>query len=426
MPRQCSFLPARAFTIFSLTLVLAIHSFAASKARVLHTFQAGKDGARPWATLLLDDKTGTLYGTAEEGGNHNQACENYFQTGCGTIFSLSPSGKGWKETVLYRFQGGSDGGHPRGPLVPRPDGYFYSTTTTGGGGNQGGIGTAFRIKPGTWKEEVIFRFPSYPKGAYPQGAIAFDRKGNLYGLTVNGGPLGASGVAFELIPRPVGEWKEVVLYDNVGLPYAGMVLDHDGNLYGTTDENGTFNEGSVFELSHGKLGWQFTNLYSFQDPAGVGVQPSDLTADKQGNLFGFAADAGIVCYPHPYSCGTVFEMTRVHGTWQEKTLYEFKDVADGWGPGYGAPVFDRAGNLYGTTGGGGKYGFGTVFKLSPVKGGWQKTTLYSFPGGAGGVEPIGGLVLDGQGNIFGTTYFGGGGTGKCKQQGCGILFEITP
>jgi len=418
MPRRCSFLPARASTIFSLTLILVIHSFAASKARVLHTFQAGKDGARPWATLLLDNKTGTLYGTTEDGGN--QSCQNYFNTGCGIIFSTSPSGKGWKETVLYRFQGGSDGANPRAPLVPRPDGYFYSTTTTGGDSQS--IGTAFRIKPGTWREEVIFRFPSYQKGAYPQGAIAFDRKGNLYGLTLNGG---ATGVAFELIPSRAGNWKEAVLYENVGLPYAGVVIDH-GNLYGATDENGTFNDGAVFELSHQKLGWQFTDIYSFQDPAGAGVEPSDLTVDKKGNLFGFAADAGIICYPHPYSCGTVFEMTRSGGKWQEKTIYQFKNLADGWGPGYGAPVFDGAGNLYGTTQAGGKYGFGTIFKLSPVKGGWQKTTLYNFPGGAGGAEPIGGLVVDRQGNIFGTTYFGGGGTGKCKQQGCGIVFEITP
>ncbi len=418
MPRQRCFLPAPASTIFSLILILATHTFAASRAQVLHTFQGGKDGANPWATLLLDDKTGILYGTTEDGGN--QSCQNSFDTGCGTIFSLSPSGSAWKETVLYRFQGGSDGSNPRAPLVPRPDGYFYSTTTTGGDSQS--IGTAFRIKLGTWKEEVIFRFPSYQKGAYPQGAIAFDRKGHLYGLTPNGG---SSGVAFELISSPVGEWKEVVLYEDVGLPYAGVLLDHRGNLYGTTDSNGTFNEGSVFELSHGKRGWRFTNLYSFQSSFGGGVQPSDLTADKQGNLFGFAGDAGTGC--EIYGCGTVFEMTRVRGKWQEKTLYQFKDLADGWGPGYGAPAFDRSGNLYGTTQAGGRYGFGTVFMLSPVKGGWQKTTLYSFPGGAGGSEPFGGLVLDQHGDIFGTTYLGGkrGGT-TCKKEGCGIVFELTP
>jgi uncharacterized repeat protein (TIGR03803 family) len=422
MSSQCCFPPARPLTVLSLALILVTHSLAASKARILHTFQGGEDGANPWASLLLDNKTGTLYGTTEDGGN--QLCQNSFDTGCGTIFSLSPAGKGWKETVLYRFQGDNDGALPRSPLARQPDGYFYGTTTSGGGAIQGGIGTAFRIRPGTWKEDVIFRFSSYQQGAYPQGAVAFDHKGNLYGLTPNGG---LSGVAFELIPNPAGEWKEVVLYDNVGLPYAGVFVDHFGNLYGTTDANGISGEGSVFELSHGKPGWKFTDLYSFQDPASLGVEPSDLTIDEEENLFGFAADAGIVCNPHPYSCGTVFEMIRKGGTWQEKTLYQFKNVADGSGPGYGAPAFDRAGDLYGATQAGGKYGFGTVFKLSPVKGGWKKTTLYSFPGGAGGAEPIGGLVVDQQGNIFGTTYLGGTRNGKhCKKQGCGIVFEITP
>ena len=421
MPRPCSSLSLPAFTVFSLTLILVTHCLAASKARILHKFQGGNDGANPWASLLLDNKTGTLYGTTEDGGN--QICQNSFDMGCGTIFSLSPASNGWRETVLYRFRGGDDGALPRAPLATRPDGYFYSTTTSGGGAIQGGIGTAFRIKRGTWKEAVIFRFSSYQEGAYPQGAVAFDRKGNLYGLTPDGG---SSGVAFKLIPSPRGEWKEVVLDENLGLPYAGVVIDQD-NLYGTTDENGTFSDGSVFELSHTKPGWQFTNIYSFQDTASFGVEPSDLTIDEKGNLFGFAADAGIVCYPHPYSCGTVFAMIRRGGTWQEKTLYQFKNVADGSGPGYGAPAFDSAGNLYGTTQGGGEYGFRTVFKLSPVKGGWQKTTLYSFPGGAGGAEPIGGLVVDRHGNIFGTTYFGGGGKGEhCKKQGCGIVFEITP
>jgi len=424
MPNRSS-LPLVA--VFSLTLLLVTSASAASKAKILHTFEGGNDGARPWATLVLDQKTGILYGTTETGGN--QSCANSFDTGCGTVFSLTPSGTGWKYTILYRFQGGAnnDGSGPRAPLVPRPDGYWYSTTTTGGDDYSGyGTGAAYRIKPGTWKEQVIYRFSSYDGGWYPQGAIAFDRKGNLYGLTPNAGQSGG-GVAFRLIPNPTGEWSEEVLYDNVGLPYAGVLLDHLGNVYGTSDDNGTYNEGSVFELSHTKSGWQFTNTYSFEDPAGAGVEPSDLASDKQGNLFGFAADAGLVCYPHPYSCGTVFEMTPVDGKWQEKTIYQFKDLADGWGPGYGAPAFDRAGNLYGATEAGGKYGFGTVFKLSPVKGGWQKTTLYSFPGGAGGNEPVGGVVVDQHGNVFGTTYDGGGTKAHaCRFGGCGVVFEISP
>jgi hypothetical protein len=424
MLRQTVVFIACLLTAVSLTLATIAIPAAAGTAKIIYTFRGADDGGWPWAPLLLDDRTGTLYGTTEVGGN--ELCQNYFQFGCGTIFALTPSPNGWTESVLYRFQGGSDGAHPRAPLVPRPDGYFYSTTTAGGGAIQGGIGTAFRIKPGTWQEEVIFRFSSYQQGAYPQGAIAFDGSGDLYGLTPNGGE---SGVAFELIPDPTFQWSEQVLYPNVGLPYAGVITDRLGNVYGTSDDNGAYNEGSVFELSHEQLGWQFANIYSFHDLCGMfcgGTQPGDLAADKRGNLFGFTGDAGIPGCRN-FGCGTVFEMTYRGGKWQEKTLYEFRNVADGWGPGYAAPALDCHGNIYGTTQGGGQYGFGTVFELSRAKSGWTKTTLFSFPSGAGGAEPFGGVVVDQRGNVFGTTYYGGKAGGKtCKKYGCGIVFEITP
>jgi uncharacterized repeat protein (TIGR03803 family) len=423
MSHRSSLLATRLLATISLTLALMTSRAGAGTAKILYTFQGGNDGARPWATLLLDETTGTLYGTTETGGN--QLCQNSFATGCGIVFALTPSPNGWVETILYRFQGGNDGSNPRAPLVPRPDGYFYSTTTTGGGGQQDGNGTVFRLKLGTWKEEVVFSFSLYANGWYPQGKIAFDSSGNLYGLTPNGGE---SGVAFELIRNPNGEWTEQVLYPNVGLPYAGVVIDTRGHLYGGSDSNGVNNEGSVFELSPGTQGWQFTNIYSFVAPCGMfcgGTQPGDLTADKRRNLYGFTGDAGIPgC--NGYGCGTVFELNNSGGTWKETTLYQFQNLADGWGPGYGAPAFDSSGNLYGTTQGGGRYGFGTVFKLSQVEGVWQKTTLYDLPGGAGGSGPIGGLVVDRHGNIFGSTYFGGktGGT-TCGTEGCGVVFEIT-
>ena len=399
---------------------------AAAKMKILHTFQGGKDGGQPWGTLLLDERSGALYGTTEVGGNN--LCQNYFQYGCGTVFALTPSRNGWTETVLYRFQGAEDGANPRTPLVPRPDGYFYGATTSGGGGIQGGVGTAFRIKPGTWKEEIVFRFSSYSGGDYPQGSIAFDGNGDLYGSTTNAG-LG-SGVAFELIPSRSSMWSEEVLTPHVGLPVGGVVNDPFGNVYGTDTVGGVYNEGSVFELSPGRSGWQITDIYSFVIPCGMycgGAQPGSLTIAKEGDLFGFAGDAGIQAC-HGFSCGTVFEMIKSGGTWKEKTLYEFQNFADGWGPGWGAPAFDSSGNIYGMTEGGGRFGFGTVFKLSRVNGGWKKSTLYSFPGGLGGQEPIGGgVVVDRNGNIFGTTYYGGKIGGKtCKTQGCGIVFEITP
>jgi uncharacterized repeat protein (TIGR03803 family) len=421
--RTCVFL-ASLLAVVSLALPCSVIPAAAGTEKILYTFRGGDDGGWPWAPLLLDNRTGTLYGTTEVGGN--ALCQNYFQFGCGIIFALTPSPSGWAETVLYRFQGGNDGAHPRAPLFPRPDGYFYSTTTAGGGAIQGGIGTAFRIKAGTWQEQVIYRFTSYNSGAYPQGAIAFDGSGDLFGLTQNGG---ASGVAFELNPKLAGQWAEQVLYADIGSPYAGVITDSLGNVYGASDDNGVYNEGSVFELSQGEQGWQFANIYSFQDSCGMfcgGTQPGDLAADKRGNIFGFTGDAGL---PNcdGFGCGTAFEMTYRDGKWQEKTLYEFRNQTDGWGPGYAAPAIDADGNIYGTTQGGGQYGYGTVFKLSHVNGGWTKTTLFNFPGGAGGNQPYGGVVVDQRGNIFGTTYNGGKAGGKtCKRYGCGIVFEVKP
>ena len=424
MPHGPFLLFTRFLTILILTIALAAGPTMAATAKILYTFQGRDDGGRPWATLLLDEKTGTLYGTTEVGGV--KLCGNDFDFDCGTIFSLTPSPNGWTETVLYRFQGGDDGANPRAPLVPRPDGYWYSTTSSGGGVQQNG--TVFRIQPGTWEEEVLFSFVG-DGGYYPQGKIAFDSSGNLYGITTNGGS-GYSGVAYELIPNPSGSWTENVLYGNVGLPYAGVVIDPLGNVYGTSDANGIYNEGSVFELSPGKSGWQFTNIYSFQIACGIdcgGSQPGDLTLTKSGKLFGFAGDAGIPACGNDQGCGTIFEMINNGGTWQEKTLYQFQNIADGWGPGYGAPALDSAGNIYGMTGAGGQYGFGTVFKLSHGKSGWTKTTLYDFPGGAGGWQPYGGVVVDKHGNIFGATYYGGKTGGKtCKKQGCGVVFEIMP
>ena len=426
--------PFSGFTALVIALFLIVAQVAnpptpaMAKISILYTFQGGKDGGQPWSTLLLDEKTGALYGTTEVGGNN--LCQNYFQFGCGTVFALSPSPSGWTETVLYRFQGGTDGAHPRTPLVPRPGGFFYGATTSGGGGTQGGVGTVYRIVRGTWKEQVVFDFLAYDGGNYPQGAIAFDDSGNLYGLTTNAGT-GSAGVAFELIPNPSRLWTEQVLSSQVAIPVAGVVIDPTGNVFGTDVTGGKYNSGSVFELSPGTSGWQFTDIYSFSVPCGQycgGAQPGGLTITKSGSLLGFAGDAGIPACPSGHSCGTVYELVKTAGSWHEKTLYEFQNLADGWGPGWGAPAIDRSGNIYGTTGGGGKYGYGTVFKLSHVNGVWQKTTLYDFPGGAGGAGPTAaGLVLDLQGNIFGITDRGGKIGGKtCKQQGCGIVYEITP
>ena len=424
-------MPVRAAHTFAALITAAVllstgaTPAAAATTKIIYTFQGGRDGGQPWASLLVDERTGTLYGTTEVGGNSQ--CENYFQFGCGVIFSLTPSNTGWREQVLYRFQGGNDGGHPRSPLTPRADGYFYGTTTTGGGGIQGGLGTAFRIMPGSWKEQVIFSFTSDSSGAYPQGAIAFDKSGDLFGLTTNGGA--GSGVAYELIPSDANQWTEAVLTASLGGPYAGLVINQQGHLFGADAVGGRYNEGSVFELAHQEGQWHFRDIYSFLIPCGMscgGAQSSDLTLTRNGDLIGFAPDAGIQAC-NGYSCGLVYEMSNRDGIWTEKTLYAFKNFADGWGPDYGAPAIDASGNIFGATEGGGRYGLGTVFELSRKNGVWEKTTLYDFRGGALGSGPFAGLLIGPNGDLFGTTYGGGKVGGKtCKKQGCGVVFEVTP
>jgi uncharacterized repeat protein (TIGR03803 family) len=424
MRHRWSFARICACTVIGLALILVGNAFAASKVRVLHTFQGGKDGASPWATLLLDNK-GNLYGTTEYGGNQGCHHEEY-GIGCGTVFSLKRSRNSWKETVLYRFQGGSDGSHPRANLIFGQDGNLYSTTSTGGNGS---VGTAFRLVPGDWMENVIFNF-SYRGGEYPQCALTFDKQGNLYGVAPDGGPH-YTGTIFELVPNPKGEWTEKVIHGfkdvvpDGGLAYAGLIMDQAGHLYGTTDGGGVTGDGSVYELSASESGWKERLLYSFPPgPTGLGVLIYDgVIFDRKGNLYGTAGNGGIGCFP--YGCGSVIQLKRAGGKWQETTIHQFTSESDGWGP--NALIFDNAGNLYSTTYAGGQYGFGTVFKLSPVKGGWQKTTLYSFPGGAQGAYPLGALMLDQQGNFFGITHAGGGGRGAhCKRDGCGVVFEITP
>jgi len=121
-------------------------------------------------------------------------------------------------------------------------------------------------------------------------------------------------------------------------------------------------------------------------------------------------------------CGTVYELTRSGEAWSESIIHSFNG-SDGLGPDFGNLIFDRSGQLYGTTSGGGTYGFGTVFQLTPIQGGWQESVLYNFQGGPDGGNPFAGVSLDSQGNLYGTTAAGGGG--PCHG-GCGVVFKIVP
>jgi uncharacterized repeat protein (TIGR03803 family) len=246
---------------FTLTALLAQSARAQTPTaggwseKVLHSFN-DTDGAYSSAGLIFD-KNGNLYGTTLEGGDYGCSA-----SGCGTVFELTPTaGGGWTETVLLNFNG-SDGSGPQAGLIFDAAGNLYGTTV-GGGTNcpPFGCGTVFELTPtagGGWTEKVLHSFGNGTDGANPFAGLIFDAAGNLYGTTYGGGTYrcGASGcgTAFELTPAAGGSWTETVLYSfsrgNDGFePEAGLIFDSAGNLYGTTAVGGTYDGGTVFELT---------------------------------------------------------------------------------------------------------------------------------------------------------------------------------
>jgi len=355
---------------------------------------------------------------------------------CATAWAAS-------ERVLYRFHG-TDGWAPSSVIVG-PDGALYGTTVTGGTnclGAGNGCGVVFQLTreaKGTWNETVLHDFAG-SDGDFPNGSLLTDKAGNLYGTTVNGGPscsqLGC-GVVFELVRGKADKWTFMVLHDfaltDGANPYAGMIFDSQGNLYGTTSIGGNTSGcnppegcGVVFKLSEANGIWKETVLYSFMGRDGA-MPYAPLTLDEAGSLYGTTQWGGA------YGAGTVFKLSPgKHGQWNEEVLHSFSSYTkDGGQPTYGV-IFDSSGNLYSTTPFGGtvgEQGWGAAFRLTPTKGGrWKETILRSFDenkitGGYVSSRP----VLDGQGNLQGATALGGKYT--CPSEGClgcGVVFRLTP
>ncbi|HET9308133.1 MAG TPA: choice-of-anchor tandem repeat GloVer-containing protein [Candidatus Sulfotelmatobacter sp.] len=352
------------------------------------------------------------------------------------------------ERVIYAFKGGSDGIGSNALIADRA-GNLFGTTFNGGGSS--GAGTVYELSPpaqlgGAWTETILYSF-SYAalgNGIGPLAGLVMDAAGNLYGTTWLGGPQGA-GVAFELSPStaPGGSWTYSLLYGfgGAGLssPEARMVLDKAGNLYGTTVSGGTGGCaggcGGVFKLAPPtQLGgsWTETVLFNFSGTFETGGGTSaGLTMDAHGVLYGttFRGSGS--------TSGTVFRLTppKTGTRWTHTVLYAFAGLADGSDP-EAELVFDKNGNLYGTTSDGGSGGAncfgspcGTIFQLTPTaSGAWTHAVLYSFNGGNDGGfgYPGSALRMDAAGNLYGTTPIGGdpscGGSGT----GCGTVFQLAP
>ena len=237
----------------------------------------------------------------------------------------------------------------------------------------------FELTPaggGTWTEKVLYSFGNGTDGTDPAAGLIFDAAGNLYGTTQTGGTH-SGGMVFELTPAAGGTWTEKVLYNFGGTdgdqPAAGLVFDAAGNLYGTTYVGGTSDKGTVFELTPAGGGtWTEKVLYNFNGTSGA-IPQAGLIFDAAGNLYSTTFAGGT------YNLGTLFELTPAGGgTWTEQVLHSFGNGTDGSGPWAGL-IFDAAGNLYGTTRYGGSYGGGTVFRLNAQ----GETLLYSFSGADG-------------------------------------------
>lgn len=410
----------------ALVVVLLLGSRpAAAQEKIIHNFVAnGRDGNNPDAGLI-QDPSGNFYGTTYGGGN----------SGGGTVFKLSPrSGGGWREKVLYSFQGNGSGGYsPTASVVRDKAGNLYGTTYDGG--NNGGV---FELSPqsgGGWKETVLYSFRGSIDGGQPFSGVTLDPAGNVYGTTEIGGNA-QIGTVFELSPKGGGAWTETVLHSFQGLdgkiPIGGLNFDGAGNLYGTTSEGGTANYGVVFELSpQGGGSWTETVLYSFgansQDDGGYPV--ASMIFDSAGDLYGTAAyGGGGGCNETGKGCGAVFELSpKSGGGWTETILHAFQNNnQDGTEP-QGGLVRDAAGNLFGTTSAGGTTtgtcyimaGCGTVFEVKPEGGGvWEERVLHNFlNNGKDGQNPYCTLVLDATGNLYGTAYIGG-------VHDFGIVFEL--
>ncbi|HEX4157955.1 MAG TPA: choice-of-anchor tandem repeat GloVer-containing protein [Rhizomicrobium sp.] len=378
----------------ALTLFVPIAT-AYAQNTTLYSFTGGNDGGNPPCGLISGGKGVPPGKVRFFGATYEGGTGGY-----GTVYEVENTGF---ETVLYSFTGGSDGNSPQACPITDATGNFYGTTEEGG---TYGYGVVYKLTPGG-TETVLHSFTGGTDGGYPFANLVMDASGNLYGTTVEGGGNGL-GVVFEVSTHGT----ESVLYSFGGsdgaYPRAGLVMDKAGNFYGTTEGGGAQGLGVVFKVTSG--GTEIV-LHSFAGGSDGATPVASVTFDKAEDLYGTTLGGGTS------DEGTVFKISHKG---KEAILHSFTGGSDGSEPFAG--VVKKGAYLYGTTFEGGASDFGTVFKL-PAKGG-DDTVLYSFTGGSDGGLPDG-TVLDQGGNLFGTT-FAGGDPGCTDGEGCGVVFEITP
>jgi uncharacterized repeat protein (TIGR03803 family) len=328
----------------------------------------------------------------------------------------TPQAKGQTEKIIYSFTGSTDGTSPQGGVVLDTKGNLYGVTESGGAN---GGGTVFELSPGggAWTKTVLYSFTfSTSDVALPTSNLVFDAKGNLYGMAPLGGTNGAGGI-FELSPGSNGMWSEKIIYSFTGGTdivtfESGLTIDSGSNLYGylgsavLSDGNSTF--GGVFELESGPNGtWTEKVLHTFSGGSdGIAPYGGMLAVDSVGDVFGMASGGSD-------EYGVAFELVRrATGSWNDKILHIYKGGADG-SYGYGGPMaIDRSGNVFGTS-------TWSVIEFVPGSNGtWTEKILHNFAGPHDGIYPDAGVTLSNSGKIYGTTNQGGAHYGT--------VFELVP
>ena len=391
---------------------------AAAQETVLWSFQQNHvDGTSPNGGLVMDSE-GNLYGATSTGGANDY----------GIIFELSPkSGGGWTEKIIYDPQ-------PETGQVAGPGGLVFDTK-----GNLYGVGGTgiFELSPaagGTWTYQPIYTPSGLTNPSGLNGGLIIDAAGNLYGTSSGGGTYESYGTVFELSPKSGGGWTETILHsfndNNVDgwHPLAGLLLDSKGNLYGTTNNGGAHDLGSVYELTPGAGGvWTEKILSSFGGTYNGYYPTGTLIFDEVGNLYATTSSGGT---SNTDDFGTVFELSpQANGTWTEQILHGFAENATDAGNPFAGLLFDaKKVNLFGSTLHGGPYYYqvaantdGAIFELLPqASGGWAEQVLHFFGATAtDGFAPNGNLISDAKGNLYGVTTSGG-------EYGFGTVFEYTP
>ncbi len=361
----------------------------------------------------------------DRAGNFYGTAENGGTYGYGVLFQLKASGSGWILRPLHYFgQQAGNGYNPLdyGGLTFGPDGALYGSASSGGllecFEGQSYCGALFRLQPPATACKSALCLWDY--SLIYQFTSSFDSGGPETSLVFDAaGNLygtGLYGTIYELSPSG-GGWNESSIYQLDNYTNAGMIMDSAGNLYGTWWSYD--NNGGVFELSPSSSGWTETVLYSFTGGSEGSSPLGGLIFDSAGNLYGSTSTGG------SEGGGAVFELSPSGSGWTYNLVCGLRGYSNMSGP-QSALTLDSQGNLYGTTYSGGGFGAGEVFKATRMGNNWVCSDLYDFQQDGNGVFPIAGVALDSQGNLYGTAS-AGGVQGTCGgDDGCGVIWEIKP